>query len=1549
MADRRLVLLGAALVTAVMIVSSMGLLASYERSPSPAGVAAATPVGASAPRTPTTGSSSPFGLPAIPASTTPHVPATSTAQGATEPFGIAEVQQEIASGQVDRSAALLPRAPSGPIPAAGSPITGPSYPGLPAPMGLSDLGQSASGPYEYNSSSFAASLELNSFQDYNPGYSAWGASPNWMTFQLNTVTVNVSYPGATNGSFWIQNVVHFNGTTLQFEDNIWNFSSPLACLEPGTLLNYSGTQDGCFYYVYGPTFTVSYPLSLTLYNNVTISNWGPFPVPDVFFNYSLTDASGTFTGSFDNVTFNGLASPAAPPMFEVNGFNYSPIGYLFWDAEIILGGNGGGANAVLQELNATVNLLSWDATTDSYTNVSAAYDYGEDTGETSVGVAATYTGATETLVQGPSLLYGLWNTSANLWGPAASPGAINLTVTGMPSTGFAFVANQTSWSASGLNDSYWPAAPDGTLTTQLPPPALGNGYQLDAFANGFQELTPTSPLTTSGTTPITMVADSSIFNSPVYLSTDAQAAAFGSYGLAGVTYQAGGLSITDTESTIAPAFNLVNDFWYPTFVLFAALNLSVNVSIDQFTMADSSFVYHGIDGRGTVPGWSQGYYFNFGSGTFDVANVSITGNSSLYWLDGVEPLASVEFWSVNGENASYIASSQDNFGVDAWNSNDASFFQVAADTGANAVFDSGGEGFTAVDISANGTDYPGPIYGYPSYGVILEDVEGAYVDGLQATNDGLGLYAAEVAFFDFTDIQASDADQVISPLSPYAAPTVYLYDVGAGDISNVVANDAVGIEGAYYGNIGFYDMAFTNGAFAGELAQSSSTVYWGLNVTDSSGLELYEANDFEVGFVNVSGSYAPGQPAWGVEMQDSEFVFLTNLTVADGAEGALVETGQNVTVTNVTAETDAFGFGALGVQNITIENLTVVADSVGALAEGSDNVTVEGGTVVGVGTDVGIAEDDNVTVENLNATSATPGPQYFAIAMFSGVPNTPVSSYYNQGVDLSNISSYNAGFGLYDNGSLVLNAAYVTSFYASVGIVLNGTVFATVAYAFLFGSETGALLNDTLSSGLFASTIEDSVGFGVSVILGYDVYVSANNFVANNGASTDGIVSASHLQASSVLGINVWFNESGIGNYWSDWVAASGAYVIAVGVEDVNPQAAFISTWLEFNETGLPAGTEWGFTLDSVVYRTSAPLVFIPSWSLGDPTLSYVVIAPVGYSPTPPSGTLSYVGVNATVTITFSAIPYTATFVESGLPVGTTWSVTFNGVAKSNTTIASGGTIVFSVIVGSYSYSVGVVQNYSRTPSGGPILISGDQVVDVTFKLVTYTVTFTESGLPAGTSWSVSIGSQTVTSSSDSLAFALSNGTYPYTVNPVSGYTISPATGSVVVTPTVAPMAITFSATPVATFSVTFSESGLPSGTTWSVTLGGATKSASAGSTIEFTGLTNGTTYAYTIGGVTGYTSSPSSSSITLDGKNATVAVTFSSSTPTSSSGLSPLEYGIIGLVIVLIIVGVAIALARRGRGGTSTSPPQSGGGAPPDGSGGAESPPPTGPSEDTP
>jgi hypothetical protein len=156
---------------------------------------------------------------------------------------------------------------------------------------------------------------------------------------------------------------------------------------------------------------------------------------------------------------------------------------------------------------------------------------------------------------------------------------------------------------------------------------------------------------------------------------------------------------------------------------------------------------------------------------------------------------------------------------------------------------------------------------------------------------------------------------------------------------------------------------------------------------------------------------------------------------------------------------------------------------------------------------------------------------------------------------------------------------------------------------------------------------------------------------------------------------------------------------------------------------------------------------------------------------------------------------YSITFGESGLPTGTTWSVTLASTVRSS----SASSVAFTEPNGSYAFTVGAVPGYSGSPATGSVVVSGAPVTKtVAFtasgpgRAPTYAVTFTESGLTAGTSWSVTLNGSSNSSSSDTIGFAEVNGSYAFQVGSVSGYTASPSSGTLTVNGAAAAEGITF-------------------------------------------------------------------------------------------------------------------------------------------------------------
>lgn len=311
-----------------------------------------------------------------------------------------------------------------------------------------------------------------------------------------------------------------------------------------------------------------------------------------------------------------------------------------------------------------------------------------------------------------------------------------------------------------------------------------------------------------------------------------------------------------------------------------------------------------------------------------------------------------------------------------------------------------------------------------------------------------------------------------------------------------------------------------------------------------------------------------------------------------------------------------------------------------------------------------------------------------------------------------------------------------------------------------------------------------------------------------------------------------------------------------------------------------------------------------------------------GYFP----GTVSVVRLGSVASPT-----YQVSFTESGLPGGTTWGVHINGADNTST----GSSIGLPIPNGSYAFSVLSVSGYTPNASGGTIHVRGHAtswaIVFAPASARHYSVTFTEGGLPFGTSWTVTLNGTPMSSSTSSIVFTQINGSYSFTVSTVAGYTSNVTSGSVVVAGAAVGWTIAFTAVPPSRYTVTFSETGLPSGTTWSVTLQGSTMSSST-SSIQF--LEPNGTYAYTVGSVAGWVATPASGHPVVGGAPVSVSVTFAASPPPPGASFLGLPgndgyYALVGIAAALAIGGIVV-LSRRRRGPSAETPATPAGSTPP-------------------
>ncbi len=515
------------------------------------------------------------------------------------PAWVSSVGQSIADGQIPASAAYLPSlsllnehvaTPSQAV----SPLVTVS----PAPMGIADFGLGADGPYSVYTQGVAGGLQLSGYNatagttyETTGAYYWDGLSPNavvtpWQSgVQLNTVLNNVSYPGSDTGAFWTQNVLDFSGSTIQFIDNVWNLSSPGAAMEYGTIYSGSGVLvPGELYYDYGPTLPLSFPLTIDLYNNASIIDGRSA----LTFGYRIVEGATVFTGVYDTVVFNSqptVLDPLLTPEYFITGFNLAPDNFLLDDAELVFGGPGGGSNAEISSMSGNLSLAflngsAWDP-------APSAYDYGTDTGETAIGMAGTWSGTTESVSQGPSILYGLWNTTYSVpSGKVPFVGHLD------PLYAFAFIG---LYGTNTTNLSYAPSAVNGTVITWLPPSVV---FNLTVFADGFSELNATFEGAVNAEM-IELESSPGTWNAPLYMNGDAQAAelALDTMDETSLPYVFYNLNVSVNQT-----FNHVNDYDFPTFDLLWVYNLTATLVVSNITQggdAPNGDTYYAPDYNGS--------------------------------------------------------------------------------------------------------------------------------------------------------------------------------------------------------------------------------------------------------------------------------------------------------------------------------------------------------------------------------------------------------------------------------------------------------------------------------------------------------------------------------------------------------------------------------------------------------------------------------------------------------------------------------------------------------------------------------------------------------------------------------------------------------------------------------------------------------------------------------------------------------------------------------------------------------------------------------------
>lgn len=494
------------------------------------------------------------------------------------------------------------------------------------------------------------------------------------------------------------------------------------------------------------------------------------------------------------------------------------------------------------------------------------------------------------------------------------------------------------------------------------------------------------------------------------------------------------------------------------------------------------------------------------------------------------------------------------------------------------------------------------------------------------------------------------------------------------------------------------------------------------------------------------------------------------------------------------------------------------------------------------------------------------------------------------------------------------------------------------------------------------SEIPDTYPFTVTPVAGYTASPSAGNVTVNSCMATVYVTFTPVVRVSAYA---VSFTPTGLPASATWWVEFNGTNVSANGTSSITftvPNGTYV-----FAAPGLipgSVGTQYttNLTNGTVVVSGANVTIVIPyateylltmntspagdgsvtpgsGWYLSGTSVNLTEVPSEGYTfiGWNGNGTGNYSGPNATPTTIMDSpiqetglfgLAYAVDFEETGLLDGVTWSVTFNGVAQSAFFVF----LDFSAVNGTYAYSVAPIAGYHTPVYQGNVTVAGaDLTLVVPWVRLTYNASFVESGLPSGTSWGVTLNGTRSSSVTSTILFRESNGSYPWAVGSVSGYTANVTGGTVIVNGAAILVQIgwTSSEATAPSFTVTFIETGLARGTSWTATLNGS-GSRSAGSTsnmVLFRGLAAGS-YTFWVPGVGASLATPGTGSFAISTANETVNVAFS----TQGAGVPPATAGsqmitVLDLLVFAVVGGgvlTAVYLIHRLSGRHERAGPQS-------------------------
>ncbi len=339
---------------------------------------------------------------------------------------------------------------------------------------------------------------------------------------------------------------------------------------------------------------------------------------------------------------------------------------------------------------------------------------------------------------------------------------------------------------------------------------------------------------------------------------------------------------------------------------------------------------------------------------------------------------------------------------------------------------------------------------------------------------------------------------------------------------------------------------------------------------------------------------------------------------------------------------------------------------------------------------------------------------------------------------------------------------------------------------------------------------------------------------------------------------------------------STGSFNLSGNIRSINITFSAVTKNTSFysivvNQSGLPIKTKWYFNLTNGqrFLGNGSSLKFNETNGT-----YYFAVSPINksYSVSPGSGKIVINGSGYSLNLTFLNDLYPVTFNESGLPGSAFWYVNISGMKSSNQ--ISGKSYTVYLKNGSYQYIISTNDKLFHANASAFTVRASSLQENITFLPVYYKITFSETGLPTGTSWQVITNGMLYMVNNNNTSIKDQNGSYSYSVSSSAKYTAIQGSGSFVVSGNSLNFTIKFILNITKSYTAWFNETGLPSGYSWYLNISGKTGSGLLNSTSYNAILSNGT-YNYTVDSVNKQYRPLYNGTFRLNGSNISINITF--------------------------------------------------------------------------